>query len=95
MAKKALIILANGAEEMEAVIIIDVLRRGGVRLKTFNSILAIQNYWHQVEVTVAGLNGNEPIKCSRDVTILPDKSLTDAVSLSPYDAVILPGYHQS
>ena len=30
MAKKALLILAEGAEEMEAVISIDVMRRGGV-----------------------------------------------------------------
>jgi len=34
MVKKALIILANGVEEMEAVITIDVLRRGAVGLTT-------------------------------------------------------------
>lgn len=32
MAKKALVFLAPGAEEMEFVIAADVLRRGGVRL---------------------------------------------------------------
>lgn len=28
-----------------------------------------------VNVTVAGLSGEEPVKCSRDVVIKPDKSL--------------------
>ena len=32
MSRSALILLANGAEEMEVVITADVLRRGGVRL---------------------------------------------------------------
>ncbi len=32
MAKTALVILAEGAEEMEAVIAVDVLRRGGVEV---------------------------------------------------------------
>lgn len=34
MAKKALVFLAPGAEEMEFVISVDVLRRGGVSTKT-------------------------------------------------------------
>lgn len=42
-------------------------------------------------MTVAGLNGVEPVKCSRDIVILPDKSLDQAISGDPYDAVVLPG----
>ncbi|KAH8297471.1 hypothetical protein KR044_012637, partial [Drosophila immigrans] len=43
-----------------------------------------------IAVTVAGLNGTEPVKCSRDVVIVPDKSLDQAVD-QPYDVVVLPG----
>jgi len=68
----ALVVLATGAEEMETVITVDVLRRGGV------------------EVTVAGLDGADPVKCSRDVLIVPDKSLDDVMDQT-FDAVILPG----
>lgn len=35
MTKTALLILADGAEEMEAVITADVLRRGGVEVMQF------------------------------------------------------------
>ncbi len=71
--KSALVILADGAEEMEAVISVDVLRRG------------------QVDVTVAGLNGDtQPVVCSRNVKILADVSL-DAVQDKEFDAVVLPG----
>lgn len=34
MAKSALALLANGAEEMEFVIAVDVLRRAGVRVQS-------------------------------------------------------------
>eukprot|EP00088_Acartia_fossae_P029469 TRINITY_DN3033_c0_g1_i5.p1 TRINITY_DN3033_c0_g1~~TRINITY_DN3033_c0_g1_i5.p1 ORF type:complete len:182 (+),score=61.63 TRINITY_DN3033_c0_g1_i5:57-602(+) len=68
----ALVLLATGAEEMETVITVDVLRRGGV------------------QVTVAGLESADPVKCSRDVMIVPDKSLDDAAGDS-YDVIILPG----
>ncbi|XP_030554126.1 protein dj-1beta [Drosophila novamexicana] len=44
-----------------------------------------------VNVTVAGLNGSEPVKCSRDVVIVPDKSLEEALADEPYDVVVLPG----
>ncbi|XP_045508666.1 protein dj-1beta-like [Colias croceus] len=74
MSKTALVILAQGAEEMETVITVDMLRRGGVT------------------VTLAGLDGASPVLCSRQVTLVPDKSLADALAESPqFDAVILPG----
>ena len=56
---------------MEAVISIDVLRRGGI------------------DVTVAGLEGTDPIPCSRGVVITPDVAL-DAVS-GVFDVLVLPG----
>ncbi|PVD35434.1 hypothetical protein C0Q70_02396 [Pomacea canaliculata] len=69
----ALVLLAEGAEEMETVIVVDVLRRGGV------------------DVTLAGVAGNKPVKCSRDVTIVPDTSLESALTKGPYDAIVCPG----
>ncbi|KAM3955417.1 DJ-1 beta [Aphomia sociella] len=74
MSKSALVILAQGAEEMETIITVDMLRRGGVT------------------VVLAGLDGSSPVLCSRQVTVVPDKSLADALAENPqYDAVILPG----
>lgn len=70
-AKKALVILGLGAEEMEAVIVTDVLRRA------------------RIQVVLAGLSS--PVVCSRQVVIVPDMLLDQAVQQSPYDAVILPG----
>jgi len=67
----ALVLLAQGSEEMEAVISIDVLRRGGI------------------EVTVAGVDGTDPIRCSRGVVISPDVAL-DSVD-GDFDVVVLPG----
>ncbi|XP_030387095.1 protein dj-1beta [Scaptodrosophila lebanonensis] len=43
-----------------------------------------------IAVTVAGLNGPDPVKCSRDIVILPDTSLETAVA-QKYDVVVLPG----
>ncbi|CAH0601944.1 unnamed protein product [Chrysodeixis includens] len=74
MTKSALVIVAQGSEEMETIITVDMLRRGGVT------------------VTLAGLDGSAPVLCSRQVTLVPDKSLADALAEKPqYDAVILPG----
>ncbi|KAG8184149.1 hypothetical protein JTE90_010191 [Oedothorax gibbosus] len=72
MSKTALVIIAEGSEEIESIVTADVLRRAGVK------------------VTVAGLQGSDPEKCSRDVVILPDVSFQDALKQT-YDAVILPG----
>jgi len=67
----ALVLLAQGSEEMEAVITIDVLRRGGI------------------DVTVAGVDGPEPVRCSRGVVITPDAAL-DRLD-GEFDVVVLPG----
>ncbi len=67
----ALVLLTQGSEEMEAVISIDVLRRGGI------------------DVTVAGVDGIDPIRCSRGVVITPDVAL-DGVE-GDFDVVVLPG----
>ncbi|KAK3104938.1 hypothetical protein FSP39_013491 [Pinctada imbricata] len=69
----AVVILAEGAEEMETVITVDVLRRG------------------EIDVTLAGLAGSDPVTCSRNVMIVPDCSLDDAVKKGPYDVVVCPG----
>ena len=57
---RVLVVLAPGAEEMETVISVDVLRRAGL------------------EVTLAGLEGEETVTCSREVKICPDISLAKA-----------------
>jgi protein DJ-1 len=68
---KALVLLAEGAEEMEAVISIDVLRRG------------------QIDVTVAGIDGAEPVRCSRGVVIVPDVGIAEVDGT--FDVLVLPG----
>ncbi|XP_013779461.1 protein DJ-1zDJ-1-like isoform X1 [Limulus polyphemus] len=71
--KSALVILADGAGELEAVMLIDVMRRGGITVK------------------IAGLEGEKPVLCSRDILIVPDSSLEDAIKEGPYDIIVLPG----
>ena len=66
-----LVPLAQGCEEMEAVTIIDILRRGGV------------------DVIAAGLD-SAPVKASRGVTLVPDKTLDEALE-EDLDMVVLPG----
>ena len=68
---RALVLLAQGAEEMEVTITVDVLRRGGV------------------DVVLAGLDGDAPVRCSRGVHIVPDAALS--ATLGPWDVVVLPG----
>ncbi|XP_043473175.1 protein dj-1beta-like [Leptopilina heterotoma] len=73
MSKTAILLLAEGAEEMEAVITADVLRRAGV------------------QVTIASINDEKCVKCSRDVKICTDSNFTDATKDKNYDVVVLPG----
>lgn len=69
--KRALVILAEGAEEMEATIVVDVLRRA------------------EIDVVLAGLDGAEPVRCSRKVRIVPDAALAEAGG--EFDVIVLPG----
>ena len=73
--RKALVLLAKGAEEMETVITVDVLRRG------------------KIPTTVASLDedASRPVSCSRDVKVMADCSLKEAMAKGPYDAIVLPG----
>lgn len=41
----------------------------------------------QINVTVAGLSGTEPVKCSRDVVIVPDKSLQDVAKVIKHEQI--------
>jgi len=70
-APTALVLVAQGSEEIEAVISIDVLRRGGI------------------DVTVAGVDSIDPIRCSRGVVVTPDVAL-DSVD-GDFDILVLPG----
>lgn len=46
----------------------------------------------EIEVDVVSIekNGHEPVKCSRHVRVVPDKSL-DEVKNNQYDCVVIPG----
>ena len=76
-APKALVILAEGAEEMETVIVVNILRRG------------------HIDVTLASLSdqGSVPVVCSRNVKVMPDCSLAEALDggKAKFDAIVLPG----
>lgn len=68
---KVLVPLAQGCEELEAITIIDLLRRA------------------DIEVITAGLD-EKPIRASRDVVLMPDTTLDEALK-EEYDMVVLPG----
>jgi len=44
----------------------------------------------KIEVTLAGLNGTDPVKCSRGLVLVPDDSLANCHD-KMYDVVVLPG----
>eukprot|EP00027_Filamoeba_sp_ATCC50430_P010576 CAMPEP_0168563536 /NCGR_PEP_ID=MMETSP0413-20121227/12727_1 /TAXON_ID=136452 /ORGANISM="Filamoeba nolandi, Strain NC-AS-23-1" /LENGTH=191 /DNA_ID=CAMNT_0008595073 /DNA_START=99 /DNA_END=674 /DNA_ORIENTATION=- len=70
--KTVLVPIANGSEEIEAVSIIDTLRRA------------------QAEVTVASVEKQLNVVCSRGVKIEADALITDCIGKN-YDLIVLPG----
>lgn len=76
MSVSALVCLAPGSEETEAVTTIDLLVRAGVKVTT---------------ASVAGDGDGElTIVCSRGVKLLADAPLVAIVD-EPFDAIVLPG----
>ena len=79
MTKKALVLVADGTEDMEAVITIDVLRRAQI----------------QVDVANVHSKTQAHVECANKTKILPDLSPQDLVKLKSnidaYDIIILPG----
>ncbi|RHZ75325.1 hypothetical protein Glove_216g198 [Diversispora epigaea] len=75
--KKALVFVANGSEEMEAVISADVLRRGQI----------------EVCVAGVSLEDKQYATCSRGVKIVPDIQPSDfsKFDVSSYDVIVIPG----
>ncbi|KAF9239289.1 class I glutamine amidotransferase-like protein [Melanogaster broomeanus] len=85
MAKKALILIADGTEEMEFTITYDTLVRAGVECTSANVQSGGSPY---------GSVGTSPalVVCSRGVKILPDTTL-QPLEAGPdkYDALVIPG----
>ncbi|KAF8939331.1 class I glutamine amidotransferase-like protein [Dissophora ornata] len=85
--KRALVLIADGTEEMEAVITIDVLVRGGIEVT--------------VASTNPSESTSESVKCSRGVRIVPDTHLSalplptgdddSGDSSLYYDVLMIPG----
>ncbi|KAH9983133.1 DJ-1 [Russula compacta] len=81
----ALVLIADGTEEMEFTIVYDTLVRAGVKCTS-------------ALVSPSGTSGNdeaEPgaVQCSRGIRIVPDVSLSrlSASNIAEYDAIIIPG----
>ena len=75
MGKTALVLITDGTEEMEAVILVDVLRRAQV----------------DVTLAGLSEDTSKAATCSRNVRITPDVSLKEAAVKEPYDVIVLPG----
>ncbi|KAF9438408.1 Protein deglycase DJ-1zDJ-1 [Entomortierella beljakovae] len=83
--KRALVLVADGTEEMEAVIIIDVLVRGGIEVT--------------VASTNPSESTSESVKCTRGVRLVPDTHLSVLPLPTPsdnngsfyYDVLVIPG----
>lgn len=74
--KRVLVPVADGSEEMEVVIVVDVLRRAGA----------------SVTVASAEADGRLAVTCSRGVLLTADATLDAALgAVSPFDLIVVPG----
>ncbi|KAG9001711.1 hypothetical protein FRB90_011552 [Tulasnella sp. 427] len=79
--RSALILIANGTEEMEFVITYDTLVRGGISCKS-----ALVN-----DIPDSIPTPSPVAKCSRGVKIIADHDLADIEDPTLFDALIIPG----
>ena len=70
MPANALVLLAEGAEEMETVIVVDVLRQKLFLKVTRHFKKTTVHRRGGVEVVLAGLVGSGPVVCSRQVRVM-------------------------
>jgi hypothetical protein len=83
---KALVVLSPGGEEMEIVGSVANLRRIGVCDSRYYFKI-MKEFKLKVEVTLAGLTGNDSIKTALDMKILPDVALS-SVDKTSFDIIV-------
>lgn len=65
-----------------------VLAHGAEEMEVSISVDVLRRAW--CDVTLAGLEGPDPVRCSRGVTIVPDTAMA-VCTRDPFDAIVLPG----
>ncbi|KAF9168561.1 hypothetical protein DFQ26_005592 [Actinomortierella ambigua] len=79
--KTALVLVADGTEEMEAVITIDVLVRASIKVTVAS-----------IKPEASGAEKEEAVTCSRGVRLVPDTHLSKlSLDSDHFDALVIPG----
>jgi len=76
----ALVLIADGTEEMEFTIVYDTLVRAGIECTSAGVISVIEER-----------EPNRPFVCSRGVKIVPDAGFDETTTGKEYDLVVIPG----
>jgi 4-methyl-5(b-hydroxyethyl)-thiazole monophosphate biosynthesis len=83
MMKKAVVLLAEGFEEVEAVTPIDYLRRAGIEV----TVAAIG----VAAIGAAAIGNGLAVKGARGITVNADTTLRELAGQTDWDAVVIPG----
>jgi hypothetical protein len=92
--RKALILVANGSEESEVVITIDVNTFQNVKIQRYDFFSKVLRR-AGIKLIVSSIEANrQPLKCAQETVIVPDISINELSTDDTYDAVIVPGGDQ-